>query len=329
LILLKKSKLLDHPRLDRPASAWACRIGYYGFVQPCLGGTISLDLGARWRVGQANHHLWTCRTWRFLARKVARDDRFAGRSRPCATFPQCACPDGLRPTLPKKERSIPRVRVGLGDNRFALRSLALLPEVKKAKAIGLGEVPEFSNLQELFPAVDQPESAIPSKETWGVETLGCRVEKPNGDLSVWQGRNFGLKARCDGFTLFGLHLQNPTRGRGGGLRVRNLELAVLAETVAKEPGPVLVMGDFNTTPSALPFFKLLQTANLKRVSCGGLVAGTWRPIDWSGTTIDQLPGFKVTIDHILVRDLEVQACHVGPDIGSDHFPLIVTITQPN
>ena len=215
------------------------------------------------------------------------------------------------------------------DNRLALKSLALLPEVKKAKAIGLGEVPEFSNLQELFPAVDEPESATPSKETWGVETLGCRVEKPNGDLSVREGRNFGLKARCDGFTLFVLHLQNPTRGRGEGLRLRNLELSVLAEAVAKEPGPVLVMGDFNTTPSALPLYRLLQTANLKRVACGGLGAGTWRPMDWSGTTMDKIPVLKVTIDHILVRDLDVLACQVGPDIGSDHFPLIVTITQPN
>jgi endonuclease/exonuclease/phosphatase (EEP) superfamily protein YafD len=128
--------------------------------------------------------------------------------------------------------------------------------------------------------------------------------------------------------LFVLHLQNPTRGRGEGLRIRNLELGVLAKTVAKEPGPVLVMGDFNTTPSALPMYKLLQTANLKRVACGGPLAGTWRPVDWSGTTLDKLPVLKVTIDHILVRDLDVQACNVGPDIGSDHFPLIVTITQP-
>ena len=95
------------------------------------------------------------------------------------------------------------------------------------------------------------------------------------------------------------------------------------------PAPAIVMGDFNTTPSALPLYKLLETANLKRAACGGPVAGTWRPIDWSGTTMDQIPGLKVTIDHILVRDLDVQACHVGPDIGSDHFPLIVTITQPN
>lgn len=215
------------------------------------------------------------------------------------------------------------------DNRLALKSLALLPEVKKAKAIGLGEVPALSNLREMFPSAPHLEFATPSKATWGVETLGCRVEKPNGDLSVREDLNFGLKARCDGFTLFVLHLQNPTRGQGEGLRVRNLELLALAGAIAKEPGPVLVMGDFNTTPSAQPFFELLKTANLKRVACGGPVAGTWRPIDWSGTKLDKIPGLKVTIDHILVRDVDVRACKVGPDVGSDHFPLIVTITQPN
>jgi endonuclease/exonuclease/phosphatase (EEP) superfamily protein YafD len=215
------------------------------------------------------------------------------------------------------------------DNRLALKSLSLIPEVKKAKVIGLGEVPAYSNLQALFPSAQHLELASPSKETWGVETLGCRVVRPNGELAVWAGRNFGLKARCDGFTLFVLHLQNPTRGRGQGLTVRNLELQVLAAAVAKEPGPVLVMGDFNTTPSALPFYQLLKTANLKRVACGGPVAGTWRPIDWSGTAFDKIPGLKVTIDHILVRDIEVRACEVGSDVGSDHFPLIVTITEPN
>lgn len=240
-------------------------------------------------------------------------------------------PTDYSPLFPNKSdpsREFVMAWANIHDNRLALKSLASLPEVNKARAIGLGEVPAFSNLQELFPAVDQPESAIPSKETWGVETLGCRVVKPNGELSVLKGRNFGLKARCDGFTLFVLHLQNPTRGRGEGLRIRNLELGVLAETVAKEPGPVLVMGDFNTTPSALPFYRLLKAANLKRVACGGPNAGTWRPIYWRGTTMDKIPGLRVTIDHILVRDLDVQACHVAPDIGSDHFPLIVTLTQP-
>ena len=241
-------------------------------------------------------------------------------------------PTDYAPLFPKKSdpsREFVLAWANIHDNRPALKSLAMLPEVKKARAIGLGEVPESSNLQELFPAADQSESAVPSQETWGVETLGCRVMKPNGDLSVWKGRNFGLKARCDGFTLFVLHLQNPTRGRGEGLRIRNLELGVLAKAVAKEPGPVLVMGDFNTTPSALPFYRLLKASNLKRVACGGPNAGTWRPIFWSGTTMDKIPSLRVTIDHILVRDLDVQACKVGPDVGSDHFPLIVTITQPN
>lgn len=240
-------------------------------------------------------------------------------------------PTDYPPLFPRQDdptRRFVLAWANIHDNRLALKSLALLPEVKEAKAIGLGEVPEFANLRDLFPGVGHLELAPPSKETWGVETLGCRLVESADDLSLWQGRNFGLKARCDGFTLFVLHLQNPTRSRGSGLWIRNLELDVLAKTVAKEPGPILVMGDFNTTPSALPFYKLLQTAKLKRVACGGPVAGTWRPVTWSGTIVDKIPGLKVTIDHILVRDLDVRACKVGPDVGSDHFPLIVTLTQP-
>lgn len=233
-----------------------------------------------------------------------------------------------RVTEAKANQGLSLVWANIHDNRWALEGLASLPEAKRAKAIGLGEVPAYSNLRELFPSVDHPELTTPSKETWGVETLGCRVEKPTGDLSVYVSRNFGLKARCEGFTLFVLHLQNPTRGRGEGLRVRNLELAILAETVANEPGPVVVMGDFNTTPSALPFYQLLKRAELKRVACSGPVAGTWRPIDWAGTLLDRIPGLKVTIDHILVRDIDVLSCKVGPDVGSDHFPLLLTIGAP-
>ena len=220
------------------------------------------------------------------------------------------------------------VWANIHDNRSALTSLALFPEVKRAKVIGLGEVPSYSNLKELFPSVPNLDLATASKQTWGVETIGCKVVTDYQELTIRPGRHFGLKARCEGFTLFVLHLQNPTRGRGEGLRMRNQELLSLAGAVANEAGPIVVMGDFNTTPSALPFYDLLHTAGLKRVACGGPVAGTWRPIDWSGTALDKVPGLKVTIDHVLVRDVDVLSCDVGPDVGSDHFPLFVTIAKP-
>lgn len=210
------------------------------------------------------------------------------------------------------------------DNRAALRALASLPEVRAAGVIGLGEVPGESDLAALFPSVTPVGPAQPRSATWGVETLGCRII-PAPELSIRPGRHFGLKAACPGFVLIVLHLQNPTRGRGEGLRQRDLELQALTQAVAQIEGPVVVMGDFNTTPSALPLYHMLRETGLKRVACGGAVAGTWRPIRWARTMMDDIPGLKVTIDHLLVRHVEVAACSVGPDIGSDHFPLIVTL----
>jgi endonuclease/exonuclease/phosphatase (EEP) superfamily protein YafD len=213
------------------------------------------------------------------------------------------------------------------DNRAALRALASLPEVRDAGVVGLGEVPGEADLYALFPSVERIGPAAARSPTWGVETLGCRII-PAPELSIRPNRLFGLKAACPRFTLFVLHLQNPTRGRGEGLRQRDLELQTLARAVSRTEGPVVVMGDFNTTPSALPLYHLLHDADLKRVGCGGPVAGTWRPIRWARTAWDAIPGLKVTIDHILVRNVEVAACTVGPDIGSDHFPLIVTLANP-
>jgi endonuclease/exonuclease/phosphatase (EEP) superfamily protein YafD len=210
-------------------------------------------------------------------------------------------------------------------DRDALKRLASLKVAAKPQVIGLAEVPPKSDLRAHFPQFSATQVNDTSK-VYGVETIGCPTQDVTPIVNPASGRRFGLKAKCPGYTLFVLHLQNPTRDRGLGLLQRDQELRALSALIQGQSGPLIVMGDFNATPSALPFYRLLTSAKLTRIACGAPSTGTWRPIEWAGTNLDYMPGFKLSIDHVLVRDVAVLACRVGPDVGSDHLPLIVTIS---
>jgi endonuclease/exonuclease/phosphatase (EEP) superfamily protein YafD len=108
---------------------------------------------------------------------------------------------------------------------------------------------------------------------------------------------------------------------------RNAYLDAVARAIAAEPSgtPIVVLGDFNTSPWS-PFFQSF----LKK---SGLVdaAGT----SWPATTRFSIRWFAKPfyfgspIDHILVSpNIEVKRFEVGPDIGSDHLPIIADLRLP-
>jgi endonuclease/exonuclease/phosphatase (EEP) superfamily protein YafD len=75
--------------------------------------------------------------------------------------------------------------------------------------------------------------------------------------------------------------------------------------------------DFNITPWSPVFADILEGSGLRDSSLGFGVAPTWlsRPLF-----------FGLPIDHILVSpDIKVKNRHVGPDVGSDHFPVIADL----
>lgn len=108
---------------------------------------------------------------------------------------------------------------------------------------------------------------------------------------------------------------------------RNAYLNAVARSIAAEaPGtPIVAMGDFNT-PTWSPFFQSF-------VKTSGLVdaAGTGWP---ASTRFSRRPflkrfAFGSPVDHILVsRNIEVKRFEIGPDIGSDHFPVIADLRLP-
>ncbi len=98
---------------------------------------------------------------------------------------------------------------------------------------------------------------------------------------------------------------------------RNLQLQGLADVMADLEGPVLLLGDLNSTRWSYHFRQLTQRSGLRPPP------GRYRPTWPVGK-----PWFWIQIDHGLVRDLVVTGSHTGADVGSDHYPLYLDVHIP-
>ena len=79
--------------------------------------------------------------------------------------------------------------------------------------------------------------------------------------------------------------------------------------------PVLLLGDLNVTPWSHHFRRLLKRTGLEDSSQGRGVQPTWPNYN---------PLLLIPIDHCLhSSDILVLSKEIGPDVGSDHYPVIV------
>lgn len=117
--------------------------------------------------------------------------------------------------------------------------------------------------------------------------------------------------------LTGLHPIPPVSGAS--LTRRNAQLFAAGEAAARTDGAVLLLGDFNLTPWSPYFDDLLAISKLadsRKVGGGGLQTSwpTWSPV------------LAIPIDHALVsRHVKVLVRRIGPDVGSDHYPVILNL----
>jgi Endonuclease/Exonuclease/phosphatase family len=164
----------------------------------------------------------------------------------------------------------------------------------------------------------------------GIGVEGCsknfksfRNEGPYG--GTLRTRTFALRVQCKDYVLYAVHLTNPLWEWGLRHKRRGEELLELAEAIKSETGPVVIIGDFNIPPNALPFSRFIKAANVAHTSCGGRWLPTWRPYAWREKFKDGNPLTGIPIDHLFTRDIEVVSCTVGKDFGSDHLPLVVEL----
>jgi endonuclease/exonuclease/phosphatase (EEP) superfamily protein YafD len=95
--------------------------------------------------------------------------------------------------------------------------------------------------------------------------------------------------------------------------------ADLAELVAQETMPVIVIGDFNATPWSYAFKDFSSETGLVNSQNGYGLDATWP---------STFPVTLVPLDHMLHSDsLTTVTRKVGPDLGSDHLPLLVEVSR--
>jgi endonuclease/exonuclease/phosphatase (EEP) superfamily protein YafD len=117
-------------------------------------------------------------------------------------------------------------------------------------------------------------------------------------------------------TFVGAHFTVPLGSAYAHLMAKHI--AAVGEYVRARSGPVVLLGDLNTTPWSHYFRDLRDRSGLRDSALGRGVQPTW-PAWW------RVP--VVAIDHVLVtQDIRIVNREVGPSIGSDHLPVIVDFT---
>jgi len=100
-------------------------------------------------------------------------------------------------------------------------------------------------------------------------------------------------------------------------RGRNLFTLNLAKKLRQIQGPLVVTGDFNDTPWASNIQAFLKTSGLQDSSQGRGPLPTWPA---------SFPLIRIPIDYCFYSaDVSILAKRLGPDIGSDHLPLIIDV----
>ena len=122
-----------------------------------------------------------------------------------------------------------------------------------------------------------------------------------------------FKFKGKDFILFGVHLISPVTKKRS--EIRNKQLLTLANMVKDLDQPTILIGDFNTSPWSSYFKDFIQMTRLKESRKGAGLHPSW-PTPF-------MP-LRIPIDHSLTsNEITVQSFSFGPNIGSDHFPIIL------
>jgi endonuclease/exonuclease/phosphatase (EEP) superfamily protein YafD len=120
-------------------------------------------------------------------------------------------------------------------------------------------------------------------------------------------------------TVIAAHPYPPAGARG--TELRNRQLRRLGELAAQQPAPVVLLGDINSTSWSPAFSELVRASGLCDTRRGIGVQPTWpagrEPLRFM---------LRIPIDHCLTSpDICVADRSVGPNVGSDHFPVIADL----
>jgi endonuclease/exonuclease/phosphatase (EEP) superfamily protein YafD len=109
----------------------------------------------------------------------------------------------------------------------------------------------------------------------------------------------------------------------GAVAVRDAELAWIAQQCAASQMPTAIVADFNDTPFGRALRDFGAISGMRSASAVSGLVTTW-PARVAG--VPWPAPLRIAIDHCFVsRNVDIAAFSAGPDIGSDHLPLVIDI----
>lgn len=177
-------------------------------------------------------------------------------------------------------------------------------EVRQHAAAALGDLPAYPH-----------RLIVPQPDNFGI---GLLSRAPLQALTIhhWEGFvSVSAYVLPDGPWVLVTHPPPPMSAEA--TAARDKVLASVAEQAAAQPSAV-VLGDLNQTPWGAGFSGWLQGARLQEARPRWRLSPTWPSGNmlWAG----------IPIDHVLTTpDWRISRFEVGPDIGSDHRPVTVTL----
>lgn len=142
-----------------------------------------------------------------------------------------------------------------------------------------------------------------------------KVIPPSADTTVAPWMQIELESRGVRFTLIAAHLYYPISPARAA--ARNRQIVELARQLRALEGPVVLVGDFNLTPYSPYNADLLSGTRLRDCARGRPLAPTWPT--WFAPLWIQIDRCFAT------ADVRIVSYEVGPDIGSDHYPVVMDL----
>lgn len=182
--------------------------------------------------------------------------------------------------------------------------------------VGPDRQPMLDRLATLYPhtesCADRWECSLVILSRLPIEASGSGRNGRDAPPLVW-ARIAASPFQVGALTIVGTHVHRPSRDP----LIHRRHVDAIATLVASVPGPLILAGDFNTSPYSASYRYILERTGLHPAA---RLLPTWPA--WPVV----LP--QVALDHIfLSRTLRATNVGTGPVSGSDHLPLWATIVS--
>jgi len=269
-----------------------------------------------WSLGLITCGFLVFRRWRPAA--VAAVFAFANAACPASFwFRSDTCSDGGR---------YQHLRIMLSNVNTANRSYRKLeqhviaedPDVLVLMEVDRHWLTGLSQLRQIYPhRIEEPRS-----DNFGIALFSrCPVaasERVQLGAATVPSILATLNVRGTEFDLLATHPLPPVSAEN--TRFRDEQLRAAAACIRDAVDPRILIGDLNVTPYSNRFRQLVYDSGLHDSMRGSGVQTTWPR---------SLPFMRIPIDHCLCSvDVLVLGRRVGPEIGSDHFPVTLDLGIP-